>query len=154
MPARRGRRVAFRGRFFTTTVARLGPYVRDLESTLARILPEIFDGTVAGRLVAYDDPLVGRGVAVAPGPPLPRGTVVGLYFGSLVDSASTPRGDYALDLGRLRRGGRVFRLSVDAARCCRRHDGAAPALLNAAMLNHTCWDASVRLGRPAHCPFP
>ena len=152
--ARRGHRVAFRGRFFSTTSARLAPHVRALEAVLADILPELFDGTVVRRLAPHVDPLAGRGVAVAQGPPLPRGTVVGIYFGDFVDSPALPRGDYALGLGRVRRGGHVFHLSVDVSRCCSGHNGAGPDLLNAAMFNHSCSEASVRLGRPPHCPFP
>jgi hypothetical protein len=150
----RRRRAAFRGHFFTTTVARLGPHLRGLEASLAHLLPELFDGTVADRLVTYLDPHAGPGVAVAPGHSLPRGTVVGLYFGDVLDTTSTPRGDYVLDLGRVRRGGRVHRLLLDGARRCSRRGGAVPDLRNAALLNHTRWDASVRLGRPARCDFP
>ena len=59
----RRRRAAFRGHFFTTTVARLGPHLRGLEASLAHLLPELFDGTVADRLVTYLDPHAGPGVA-------------------------------------------------------------------------------------------
>ena len=129
----RGRRVAIRGRFLATNVARLGPHLRAMEASLARILRELFDGTVAGRLVLHHDPFAGPGVAVAPGPSLPRGTVVGLYFGDVVESASIPRGEYVLGLGRVWRGGRVFRLNIDASRHCCRHGGTAPDLCNAAI---------------------
>jgi hypothetical protein len=80
--------------------------------------------------------------------------VVGLYSGDVLDSVSTPRGGYVLDLGRVRRGGRVLRLLIDGARRCSRRGGAVPDLRNAALFNHTCWEASVRLGRPAGCAFP
>jgi hypothetical protein len=150
----RGRRAAFWGHFFTTTVVRLGPYLCSLEVSLAHLLPELFDGTVVDRLAPHLDPSAGPGVAVAPGHSLPRGTVVGLYFGDVLDSVSTPRGDYVLDLGRVLRGGRVLRLLIDGARRCSRHGGAVPDLRNAALFNHTCWDALVCLGRPAGCAFP
>ena len=150
----RRRRAVFRGHFFSTTVARLGPHLRDLEASLARLLPELFDGTVAGRLVPHLDPAAGPGVAVAPGYSLRRGTVVGLYFGDVLDSAHLPRGDYVLDLDRVRRGGRSLRILIDGARRCSRRGGAVPDLRNAALLNHTCWDATVRLGRLARCTFP
>ncbi len=123
----RGRRVAFRGLFFTTTAAWLGPHLRDLEGALARTLPELFDGTVAARLAPHLDPYAGPGVAVALGQSLPRGSVVDLYFGDVLDSVSTPRGDYVLDLGRVRRGGRTFRLFVDGARRIGGADAAAEA---------------------------
>ena len=150
----RRRRVAFRGRFFTTYSARLGLHLRALEVSLSRSLPELFDGSVAGRLAPHLDPLAGPGVAVAPCHSLPRGTVVGLYFGDVVDSASIPRGDYVLGLGCVRRGGRTFRLNIDGARGRRRRGGAAPDLLNAAQLNHACRGASVRLAQPACSSFP
>ena len=150
----RRRRVAFRGRFFTTYSARLGPHLRALEASLSRSLPELFDGTVAGRLAPHDDPLAGPGVVVAPGHSLRRGTVVGLYFSDVLDSAHLPRGDYVLDLDRVRRGGRSLRILIDGARRCSRRGGAVPDLRNAALLNHTCWDATVRLGRLARCAVP
>ena len=150
----RRRRAALQGHFFATTVARLGPHLRDLEASLARLLPELFAGTVAGRLVPQPDPLAGPGVAVAPGHPLRRGTVVGLYFGDVLDSAPLPRGGYVLDLSRVWRGGRALRLLIDGARRCSRRGGAVLDLRNAALLDHTCWDASVRLGRLARCAFP
>ena len=150
----RGRRVAFRGLFFATATARLEPHLRGLEAALARNLPELLDGTVAARLAPHLDPFAGPGVAVAPGQSLPRGSVVGLYFGDVLDSASTPRGDYVLDLGRVRRGGRTLRLLVDGARRCSRRRGAVPDLRNAALFNHTCSGASVRLGRLAGYTFP
>ena len=149
----RGRRAAFRGLLFTTTVARLGPHLRSLEASLARLLPEISGGTVAARLAHHLDPVAGPGVAAAPGHSLPRGSVVGLYFGDVLDSP--PRDDSVLDLGRVRRRGRPpLRLLIDGARRCSRRGGAVLDLCNAAPLNHTCWDAPGRLGRPAGCPFP
>ncbi len=132
--------------------------MRDLEASLAHLPPELFDGTVANRLAQHLDPSAGTGVAVAPGHSLPRGTVVGLYFGDVLDSASTPQGDYVLDLGRVRRGGRVrrraFRLLIDGARRYSRRGGAVPDLRNAALFNHTCRDASVHLDLLARGVFP
>jgi hypothetical protein len=72
-----------------------------------------------------------------------------LFFTTTIDRLG-PHG-----LGHVRRGGRIFRLNVNAAHCCRRRrDGVAPDLLNTAMFNHSCTADSVRIGRPAHCTFP
>ena len=155
-PGRRARRrrLAFRGRFFATYSARLGLHLRALEAALLRSLPELFDGTVAGRLAPHHDPLAGPGVSVAPGCSLPRGAVVGLYFGEVVDSASPPLGDHVLGLGRVRRGGRTFHINIDGARARPRPGGTEPDLTNAARFNHTCTGDTVRLARLASCPFP
>jgi hypothetical protein len=127
-------------------------YVEQLEERLSQVFPEFFNGSAAARLRLRPDELNRRGLSLADGYRPAKGTPLALYFGQVV--LDSPGGDYVLALDSFQREGRVWCPSVDAGPACRMPN---PRLVNAALCNHSCHGATVRLRRPPElygCALP
>ena len=133
----------FQGRLFASAVDGLDPFVAELDAYIFASFPEFFDGTAARRLRLQPDELTGRGVALAPGYSPAKDTPLAIYFGDVV--LGQPPGDFVLALPPFRRAHRCWSPSVDASARCHVTD---PDLLNAALFNHSCHEATVCLRRP------
>ncbi len=55
----------FLGRFFSSDVPGLVPFVRELDASVGRDFPDFLDGTAERRLRLVPDQLTGRGVELA-----------------------------------------------------------------------------------------
>jgi hypothetical protein len=95
------------------------------------------------RLRSVPDQISGRGVELAEGATVTKDTPLAIYAGSVV--LEVPSSDYVLALPSFRRKGVTWDTSVDASHL---RTAVAPSLINAALLEHTCHNATVRLGRP------
>jgi hypothetical protein len=129
--------------FFSAGDPGLVHFVDELEARVASAFPEFGDGRAARLLRLAPDQGSGRGVELAEGATVPRGTPLAIYAGRVVLDA--PPSDYVLALPSFRRNGVTWSTSVDAGHL---RTAAAPSLVNAALLEHTCHNATVRLGRP------
>ena len=139
-------------RFFWTEDPGLVPFVTELEDRVAVAFPEFVDGRAERRLRLVPDQVSGRGVELAAGASVTKDDPLAIYAGRVV--LDVPSSDYVLALPSFRRKGVTWTASVDASHL--RAD-AAPSLLNAALLEHTCHNATVRLGRPSRlqdCALP
>ena len=131
------------GLFFSSDDLVLAYHVRALDDQVALLFPEFVDDRAAARLRLVPDEFTGRGVALAAGYLPPADTALALYYGHVV--AGRPSGEFVLDLPPFRAGGRTWHTSVDAAAMCR---APSPPVINAALLNHKCHDATVVLRQP------
>jgi hypothetical protein len=129
--------------FFWTEDPGLVPFVDELDARVAAAFPEFVDGRAERRLRLVPDQVFGRGVELAEGVSVSKGDPLAIYAGCVVLSA--PASDYVLALPSFRRRGVTWDASVDAGYL---RTAATPALINAALLEHTCHNATVRLGRP------
>ena len=129
--------------FFWTEDPGLVPFVTELDARVAAAFPEFVDGRAERRLRLVPDQVSGRGVELAEGATVSKGDPLAIYAGRVVLEA--PASDYVLALPSFRRKGVTWDASVDAGYL---RTAATPALINAALLEHTCHNATVRLGRP------
>lgn len=167
----------FEGTFFSSVDPLLAAFTPELDARVITLLHTFADGSAAGRLRlvpnALPDPtptqlrlrprqgrhlrhtpdeITGRGVSCADGYRPSPGEPLALYFGAVV--LDWPAGDFVLGLDSFRRDSRTLSPSVDAGPVCRVAD---PPILNAALLNHSCHDATVALRRPPEllsCALP
>ena len=166
----------FEGQFFSSHDPRLDAFTPDLDYRVASLFPPAVDrpnpqpqqppliGLGRGNsqrraalrqgrhLRLLPDELTGRGVACADGYRPEPGEPLALYFGTVV--LDWPPGDFVLGLGSFRRGSCTLAPSVDAGLVCRVAD---PPIINAALFNHSCRDATVVLRRPPElydCALP
>ena len=133
----------FAGSFFSSDDRSLDPHVRELDDRVAALFPEFLDGSASARLRFHRDEFSGHCVSFADGYRPAPDTALALYYGSVV--AGSTAGDYFLALPSFRRDGSTWHPSVDAAVCCRTR---RPTPFNAALLKHSCHDATVVLRRP------
>ena len=133
----------FQGRLFSSGDLDLDPYVAELDAYVFTRFPEFFDGTAERRLRLQPDELTGRGIALAPRYSPAKDTPLAIYFGDVV--LGQPPGDFVLALPSFRRAHRTWSPLVDAGARCRVAD---PGLLNAALFNHSCQEATVCLQKP------
>ena len=142
----------FGGRFFSTEDPGLVPFVTELDARVAVVLPEFVDGRAERRLRLVPDQVFGRGVELADGATVAKGDPLAIYAGRVV--LEVPSSDYVLALPSFRREGVTWAASVDASHL---RTAVAPSLINAALLEHTCHNATVRMGRPSSlqaCALP
>jgi hypothetical protein len=147
----------FHGRFFSTDVLGLDPFVRELDARVALAFPAFLDGTAEQRLRLVQDQVTGRGVEVAAGALIIKDMPLAPYAGRVV--LDGPPSDYVLALPTFRRAGHTWSPSVDAGEL---RTAVRPSLqvLNAALLDHACHTATLRLWRPpclrdcAACALP
>jgi hypothetical protein len=133
----------FRGRFFSAEDPGLVLFVHELDARVAVTFPGFVDGTAEQRLRLVPDQITGRGVELVDGATVTKDTPLAIYAGSVV--LEVPSSDYVLVLPPFRRAGRTWNTSVDASHL---RAAAAPSPINAALLEHTCHNATVRLCRP------
>jgi hypothetical protein len=129
--------------FFSAGDPGLVHFVDELEARIAVVFPEFGDGRAERLLRLAPDQGSGRGVELAEGAKVTKDTPLAIYAGRVVLEA--PPSDYVLALPSFRRNGVTWSTSVDASHL---RTAAAPPLVNAALLEHTCHNATVRLGRP------
>jgi hypothetical protein len=142
----------FHGRFFSAEAPGLVPFVRELDDRVVAVFPEFLDGSAEQRLRLVPDQITGRGVELADGATVTKDSPLAIYAGNVV--LEVPSSDYVLALPRFRRAGFSWDTSVDASHL---RTDAAPSLINAALLEHTCHNATVRLCRPSSlrdCAMP
>ena len=142
----------FHGTFFSSGDQDLDPFVRELDARVGLAFPELLDGTAERRLRLVPDQITARGVELAKGANVTKDMLLAPYAGHVVLNA--PPSDYVLALPRFRRAGRTWAPSVDAGALC---VVARPSPLNAALLDHACHNATVRLWRPSRlrdCALP
>ena len=138
--------------FFSAGDPGLVHFVDELEARVAVVFPEFGDGRAERLLRLAPDQGSGRGVELAEGAKVTKDTPLAIYAGRVVLEA--PPSDYVLALPSFRRNGVTWSTSVDASHL---RTVAAPPLVNAALLEHTCHNATVRLGRPpglSDCALP
>jgi hypothetical protein len=133
----------FCGRFFSAEDPGLVPFVSELDARVAVAFPEFVDGRAERRLRLVPDQVSGRGVELADGASVAKDDPLAIYAGRVV--LEVPSSDYVLALPSFRRKGVTWDASVDASHL---RTDVAPPLINAALLEHTCHNATVRLGRP------
>jgi hypothetical protein len=134
----------FHGRFFSTDDQGLDPFVRELNARVALAFPEFLDGTAEQRLRLVPDQITGRGIELATGAHVTKDMPLAPYAGRVV--LDGPPSDYVLALPTFRRAGRTWAPSVDAGEL---RTAVDPSPLNAALLDHACHNATVRLWRPS-----
>ena len=142
----------FSGRFFSSDVPGLVPFVRELDARVGCAFPDFLDGTAERRLRLVPDQITGRGVELAPGATIARDKPLALYAGHVI--LDGPPSDYVLALPAVRRADRTWSPSVDAGALRAEAD---PSPINAALLDHACHNATVRLWRPPQlrdCALP
>jgi hypothetical protein len=137
------RRASSEVKFFSAEDPGLVPFVHELDDRVAVAFPEFVDGTAEQRLRLVPDQITGRGVELAAGASVSKDTPLAIYAGSVV--LEVPSSDYVLALPPFRRAGHTWNASVGASHL---RTNAAPPLINTALLEHTCHNATVRLGRP------
>ena len=134
----------FRGCFFSSDVPDLVPFVTELDDRIGRVFPDFLNGTAERRLRLVPDELTGRGVELAKGASVTKDLPLALYAGRVI--LDGPPSDYVLALPAFRRGDHTWSPSVDAGALRAEAD---PSPLNAALLDHACHNATVRLWRPS-----
>jgi hypothetical protein len=142
----------FRGRFFSSDVPGLVPFVTELDARVGCEFPYFLNGKAERRLRLVPDELTGRGVELAKGAAVTKDLPLALYAGRVV--LDGPPSDYVLALPAFRRDRHTWSPSVDAG-ALRAEDNPSP--LNAALLDHACHNATVRLWRPSQlrdCALP
>jgi hypothetical protein len=130
-------------RFFSAEDPGLVPFVRELDARVAVAFPEFVDGTAEQRLRLVPDQITGRGVELADDATVTKDTPLAIYAGSVV--LEVPSYDYVFALPPFRRAGHTWNTSVDASHL---RAAVAPSPINAALLEHTCHNATVRLCHP------
>ena len=141
-----------RGHFFSTDDPGLVPFVTELDAGVVVAFPEFADGRAARKLRLVPDQVSGRGVELAEGASVTKGDLLAIYAGRVV--LEVPSSDYVLALPSFRRKGVTWDASVDASHL---RTEVAPSPINATLLEHTCHNATVRLGRPSSllaCALP
>jgi hypothetical protein len=139
-------------RFFSAGDPGLAHVVCELDARVAVAFPEFVDGRAERRLRLVPDQGSSRGVELAEGATVTKDTPLAIYAGRVV--LEVPSSDYVLALPPFRRNGVTWNTSVDASHL---RTAVAPCLVNAALLEHTCHNATVRLGRPSglnNCALP
>jgi hypothetical protein len=128
----------FCGRFFSAEDPGLVPFVCELDARVAVAFPEFVDGRAERRLRLVPDQVSGRSVELAEGETVTKDDPLAIYAGRVVLEVPF----------RLRPG--VAFVPPERRHLGRLHlrTAVAPSLINAALLEHTCHNATVRLGRP------
>jgi hypothetical protein len=142
----------FHGRFFSSDDQNLVPYVRELDARVALEFPEFLNGSAERRLCLVPNQITGRGVGLAAGASVTKDMPLAPYAGRVV--LDGPPSDFVLALPSFRRAGRTWAPSVDPGALRLAVD---PSPLNAALLDHACHNATVRLWRPSRlldCALP
>ena len=147
-PARR-RPPPYRCTFFSTAEPDLRAWVAAADAAVPSLLGRVLDPAAPPLVRLYESRTTGRGVELAPGAWVPKGTPLGLYFGDICRSPASD--EYALELGRFWRRGQPFDLVVDAAAACR---SPAPSPANVALYAHSCLDYTVTLSAVRVGPLP
>jgi hypothetical protein len=127
--------ILFRGIRFEVTATRICSFFK----------AEFVDGTTEQRLRLVPDQITGRGVELADVATVTKDTPLAIYAGSVPVVLEVPSSDNVLALPPFRRAGRTWATSVDAGHL---RAAVAPSLINAALLEHTFNNATVRLCRP------
>ena len=109
-----------------------------LNAGLRRKHPELFDGSRDKMLEVVPKGASGLGVDVKKGVSIPKGTVLGAYFGCL--GTRLGNDDYTVEMPPVRHVGRTYRIDVSAAREARR--GTDP--VQAGLYNHACKSTTLR----------
>ena len=120
-------------------VGRLLPkWAAVLNAGLRRKHPELFDGSRDKMLEVVPKGASGLGVDVKKGVSIPKGTVLGAYFGCL--GTRLGNDDYTVEMPLVRHKRRAYRFAVSAAREARH--GTDP--VQAGLYNHACAGTTLR----------